>query len=482
MPIKYSRKYLYWNIFLILVILWLLSACGERETFSDKDSRVTDSVNSIRIYPSNLHLSVGQTYELSAILGDSAQNTMPVRKNTSTMMNGVKKQALHVIGDDNGRTGRIVYWHSSRPDIVDINANGLLSALSRGAAIITATSEGRSESTTVNVLKSDDLLSSVIPISATLSIGDTIQLTTKLKTNNETPLVTPITWSPDDPSKVRISKDGLVTAIASGTVKITAKSNNKLGQSVLKIIPAKKIFGLDFPGNAGVNKTMHFVLASPPPAFPATYIWRAYPRQQQSYYTAFFWGNNGPFYGKKTYYGFHPYPDWNTTQQHYWEIASPPGGDFVSRHHVVYDRWYIQVAICTQIGNKTKEEYYWDWPNYKRVIRHIGKKYSAPPNPALIIGDAPWNQGNEVWDGVIRGFQFYNTSLTLEEIAQEIASPGKIRTPWYMNLDPTPEDISDKSVEKNNPSWVGPERPSLWSGEIIEGKVIRAINSNLHRN
>jgi hypothetical protein len=34
---------------------------------------------------------------------------------------------------------------------------------------------------------------------------------------------------------------------------------------------------------------------------------------------------------------------------------------------------------------------------------------------------------------------------------------------WYVNLNPTPTDISDKSGRGHNPEWVGNARPSLWS-------------------
>ena len=56
--------------------------------------------------------------------------------------------------------------------------------------------------------------------------------------------------------------------------------------------PAPGISGLDFPGSAAVATTMRFRFLNPLPIYPATYIWRAYPRQQAGYYTAFFWGND----------------------------------------------------------------------------------------------------------------------------------------------------------------------------------------------
>ena len=85
-------------------------------------------------------------------------------------------------------------------------------------------------------------------------------------------------------------------------------------------------------------------------------------------------------------------------------------------------------------------------------------------DPAIIIGDAPWNQGKEVPNAILRGYQFYDVVLTPAQIAQEIASPGAVRTPWYLNLNPTPSDVADKSGNGHNPAWVGPVRPGVWTG------------------
>jgi hypothetical protein len=51
--------------------------------------------------------------------------------------------------------------------------------------------------------------------------------------------------------------------------------------------------GLDFPGSEGTVETMRFRFGDPLPIYPATYIWRVFPRYQAGFYTAFFWGNDG---------------------------------------------------------------------------------------------------------------------------------------------------------------------------------------------
>lgn len=241
------------------------------------------------------------------------------------------------------------------------------------------------------------------------------------------------------------------------------------------------IFGLDFPGSAAVATTMRFRFLNPLAIYPATYIWRAYPRRQAGYYTAFFWGNddgqenlntflwiNG---GADSYYGAHPYPNPppNGTE-HNWEV-SVEQNDY-QNGAVVYDRWYTQALRVWSDASGKHHEFYWDLPNTgaaHRVTRTSPTTWGNvnPPVPTLTWGDAPWAPGNEVWNGILRGIQVYSANLSVAEILSEATSPlstsagaGNI---WYLNLDPTPSDISDKSGRGHNPAWVGNLRPSLWS-------------------
>jgi hypothetical protein len=460
-------RFLGFGLFLIIM------ACNQTTITSENQGTGAQSVAAIRITPANVNLAVGQTLQLSVWLGDAAGNMMPTRMTELRLVEGTTKKTETVIGDSLMRTGRIVAWSSSKPDRVRIDADGQITALAPGEATITAMSDELNGKMKVVVTMPSKAPLIVIPASARLSVGEELHLKSNCQNLEGDLRADQITWGSDQPSIATISPVGLLKAKKAGEVTITARCKGQLGTAVIWIMPADTIYGIDFPGNSGTNTTMRFEFTSPLAAYPATYIWRAYPRQQQSYYTAFFWGNNGAFYRSNTYYGFHPYPDWKTEYQHFWEIAAPPGRDFVSQQHVVYDRWYTQVAVCRKSGTKTIHEFYWNWPDTIKVVRHTGNQHEDPPMPGLVIGDAPWNHGNEVWDGVLRGFQFYDVALTQSEISKEIASPGQLLTPWYLNLNPVPSDISDKSGNGHNPAWVGNERPSQWSGLVIGDTIIR---------
>ncbi len=253
---------------------------------------------------------------------------------------------------------------------------------------------------------------------------------------------------------------------------------------------ASTITGLDFPGSTAVSITMRFRFANPqnhglpiwgPNGQGVTYIWRAYPRQQHGYYTTFFWGNDGDFWwdGPNTYYGFHPYPQ-GDGNSHKWEIAGDYGGDYLS-DTVTYNRWYTQVARVWSDGGGKHHEFYWDWPDTSKVLTHTastGFGNTNPPSPALTWGDAPWphgtgciygecGEGGEVYNGILRGIQIYNNTLSLSDIQNEIKKPlstsAGASNIWYLNINPTPTDISDKSGQNHHPAWVGSERPTLYT-------------------
>ena len=246
------------------------------------------------------------------------------------------------------------------------------------------------------------------------------------------------------------------------------------------------ITGLDFPGSAAVSSTMRFKFTGPMPIYGnpgggVTYIWRAYPRQQAGYYTAFFWGNDDGQGNLNTflwdngaadsYYGAHPYPNPppNGTA-HNWEV-SVEQNDYVNGA-VEYNRWHLQaLRVWEASDGKKHHEFYWDLPNTDsahRVTRISPANWGNknPPAPVLTWGDAPWQPGNEVWNGILRGIQIYDGLLSVPDIVAETNSPlstaaGSANI-WYLNLNPTPSDISDKSGSGNNPVWVGNERPSLY--------------------
>jgi hypothetical protein len=67
---------------------------------------------------------------------------------------------------------------------------------------------------------------------------------------------------------------------------------------------------------------------------------------------------------------------------------------------------------------------------------------------------------------MLRGIQIYSAGLSLSDVLSEVRAPlstvAGMTSIWYLNLNPTPLDISDKSGRGHHPEWVGRERPGLW--------------------
>jgi hypothetical protein len=256
--------------------------------------------------------------------------------------------------------------------------------------------------------------------------------------------------------------------------------------------------GLDFPRNDEVpdGQTVRFKFVNPhtrglpiygPGGNGVTYIFKVRPRQQTGYYTTFFWANDDGNGNTATfewagsgvadsYYGAHPYPHDGTNPlfgggtTHQWEI-SVEQADFVNGA-VDKDVWYTQVMRVWADGTGKHHEFYWDWPSTDpaHLVAHSSATTwgnTPPPAPALTFGDAPWAPGRELCSCILRGIQIYSSLLSLADIHDEIASPQSTvagrASVWYLNLNPTPTDITDKSGRGNHPDWVGPLRPGLWS-------------------
>jgi hypothetical protein len=254
--------------------------------------------------------------------------------------------------------------------------------------------------------------------------------------------------------------------------------------------------GLEWSGNETTTIQRSLAWLSPFPIYDATYIFRIYPKGPKSgatnpaYWTTFFWGNNGRFDWDagvpNTFYGMHPYPfDGNTqsTGQNF-EI-SVLTNDFSqffpnAGRSATWNRWYTQVMRVQKSGNNYTHEFYFDYDlwissggtdgMFDANFTDAAWANTNPPSPCIIVGQAPYYLGNswggysgfEEFKGIIRGLQFYNSFLSIANIAAEVASPGSAVQPWYKNLNPTPGDVSDKTGQGHNPIWQGTSA-ALWT-------------------
>jgi hypothetical protein len=284
-------------------------------------------------------------------------------------------------------------------------------------------------------------------------------------------------WSGTKPTSGSASS-GALTANSTFTLQCTGPGGTVSTAASVSVSaaspPGGAVSGLNFPSNGSTSSDVRFRFtgAALQPMYPATYIWSVNPRQQSGYYTTFFHGPES-FPTTNSFYGAHPYPKsppgGNT---HSWEIAAN-FGDFTNDASgndttVQYGRWHTQALVVTSSGSNTVLNFYWDLPNTSKRITTTVPATVPASNQALSFGDAPWAIGNERLSGILRGIQSYSSALPLSDILAEAITPMSTSSGatsiWYLNLNPTPNDISDKSGKGHHPSWASSARPSLWTG------------------
>jgi hypothetical protein len=319
--------------------------------------------------------------------------------------------------------------------------------------------------------------------------------------SNATSCIAGGSWSGSKPATGSFTTAAL-TATSTFTLTCSGTGGSVSQSTTVTVVPAAggAVTGLDFPSNGDSPSSafVAFQFLNPHqnglPMWGAnnagvTYIWKYRPRQQAGYYVTFWWSNNGTFEwegGKPdSYYGAHPYPKGGGagTTSHLWEIGGMDyGADNVTTMNganklVTKDRWYTQALRITSNANGTRTaRFYIDLPSTAAgdVIEVTSPSYfgvTVPPKPALTFGDSPWyaNYQHERLSGVLRGIKIFNKVLsegdTLAEAASDALATGEGNANvWYMNVNPTPDDIRDKSGRGHHPSWADPgNRAKLWT-------------------
>ncbi|MFN2316169.1 MAG: Ig-like domain-containing protein [Gemmatimonadales bacterium] len=135
-------------------------------------------------------------------------------------------QLTAAITDQGGtaRTNRTVTWASLNPTVATVSASGLVSGLTDGQAVITATSEGVTGQATITVFGSPVIATvTVTPASPLRGTGQTLQMTATARAGSGTIISdATYTWSSGTPSVATVSPTGLVTFVGPGTAVISA--------------------------------------------------------------------------------------------------------------------------------------------------------------------------------------------------------------------------------------------------------------------
>lgn len=277
------------------------------------------------------------------------------------------------------------------------------------------------------------------------------------------------------------------------------------------VLPAAPppIFGLIFPANNTNNSNieLRWSGANLLPRNTHTAIWKVNYLQQAGYYaTAWHTQVIADTFPASVYeYGTHPFPsaagakDGNgqctdgtggSGTVHYYEIAGLGASDFIctaggSPLIVTKNTWVLQARTCEVISGTTlRHTFYPDLTNnasYSIVQDNlVANLPGTPTSPCFQLSCSPWRadhpaagQNDETINGTLRGIALFNARLTLSDIQTEGNSDSNSpqtsagsASVWYINKNPTPSDISDKSGAGHSPSYssnTGSSRPTLYT-------------------
>src|SRR5216684_3459199 len=163
-------------------------------------------VATVAVTPAAASVTVGQTVQLTATPKDASGNSL---------------------------SGRVVTWVSSNSGIASVNG-GLVAGVAAGSATITATSEGQSGTAVVTVTSVPVASVTVSPATASIMVGQAVQLTATPKDANGNVLTgRVVTWTISNAGVATVNGTGLVTALAAGAAIITAACESANGTAAI---------------------------------------------------------------------------------------------------------------------------------------------------------------------------------------------------------------------------------------------------------
>lgn len=143
-------------------------------------------------------------------------------------------QALSATGQP--LTGRTVVWTSSTPSVADVLNSGLVSAVSAGSAVIFASIDGVLGWSNVTVVPVAVASVTVSPSTASVTIGQTTQLTAVTRDAAGNALSgRVVSWSSNQTAVATVTSAGVVTGVSAGTATITATSEGQSGSATVTV-------------------------------------------------------------------------------------------------------------------------------------------------------------------------------------------------------------------------------------------------------
>ena len=167
--------------------------------------------------------------------GDNSQSEPPAKQEKISVEAEGGKKSL-ILGEKVQLTAKVgdavlegVTWESAKPDIASVDANGLVTSVSKGSTSIKAIKEGYKDGSISISVDYETIKVSVAEGGKTsLLVGETVQLNADKQG---------VTWASSDTAIATVSEAGLVTAVKVGSATISASGNNlNSGSQVINVV------------------------------------------------------------------------------------------------------------------------------------------------------------------------------------------------------------------------------------------------------
>ncbi len=138
-------------------------------------------------------------------------------------------------------TDKTITWTSDKPAIASVDADGKVTALAIGEAIITAACDGLTQTCIVTVEPVPATEIKIDPSSATMKVGETLTISYTVLPEDATDKS--VVWTSSNSNVASVDENGNVTALELGTTTITATCGNATATCTITVVatPAESI-------------------------------------------------------------------------------------------------------------------------------------------------------------------------------------------------------------------------------------------------
>lgn len=196
---------------------------------------VTGLVTAVADGEATITAAAGDKTSTAKVFVATAIGTITVTPDAAAVDEGATVQLAAEAKDAEGNVlVRTFAWTSSDDAIATVDENGLVTGVDAGSATISASADGITGSAAITV---NAVIVSVAVSQETLSLfeGDVVQLEAVALDKDGEPVTTDFVWTSSDESIAVVSETGLVTAVGTGNVTITAAAGGKQGGSGVNV-------------------------------------------------------------------------------------------------------------------------------------------------------------------------------------------------------------------------------------------------------